>query len=196
MKRNLKVENGKKTAATLVKVAKHFFSEKGYVNTPMEEIVKEAGLTRGALYHHFGGKKGLFQAVFEDALDEINERIEKALDQSTNTWQSFISTTNTFLRACSEPEMQQIVLLDAPSILGWEVWRRVDEERTMVPLKNILTRLIEEGVIKPLPIEALSHIIGGATSEIVLWIAHSENPQKAMTEGYATLEVLYNSLRI
>ncbi len=193
---NLKVQYGKKTAASILMSAKKLFGERGYDNTPMEEVVRLSGVTRGALYHHFKGKKGLFLAVFEDALDEIKARIIKAQRESFDAWENLLASTHAFFKASIDPTLQQIVLIDALSILGWAVWRRTDETRTMVLLKNGLSRLIDGKVIKPLPLESLSHAIWGATSELALMIAHSQDPEKTLKEGYMTMVEIYESLRI
>jgi AcrR family transcriptional regulator len=193
---NLRVQYGKKTAASIMVSAKKLFGERGYDKTPMEEVVRLSGVTRGALYHHFAGKKGLFLAVFEDALDEITARIYKAQQESFNAWENLLASTHAFFRASIDPELQQIVLIDALSILGWSVWRRTDETRSMVLLKTTLSRLIDDKVIKPLQLEPLSHALWGATSELALMIAHSNNSEKAFKEGYMTMVEIYKSLRI
>ena len=126
-----RVENGRKTAIKLQKVARSMFSRSGYGNTSMEEIVQKAGVTRGALYHHFSGKKQLFLRVFEEALADVAKRVSNPPGETLNTWEKLLAATYGYLMACVDPKLQQIILIDAPAILGWDVWRRVDEERSM-----------------------------------------------------------------
>lgn len=161
----------------------------------MEKVVQLSDVTRGALYHHFKGKEELFHAVFVDALDEITKRCEQALSVSNDPWENLTGTTRAFFDACSEPELRQIVLIDAPAILGWSVWRETDETRTMAMLKDILTELINNEVIKSFPVDILAHIIGGATSELVLLVANSENSDEALTQGVDAMIKLFESLK-
>ena len=191
-----RVENGRKTTIKLLKIARRMFSKRGYGDTSMEEIVQKANVTRGALYHHFSGKKGLFVRVFEDALTDVVKRVEKPQGEDLNTWEKLLASTHAYLNACIDPELQQIILIDAPAILGWDVWRRVDEEKSLHILKGLLTKLMEEEVIESMPVDALAHIISGAVNESVLWIAQSEDPQKALEEAWSTMKSMMNCLRI
>jgi AcrR family transcriptional regulator len=194
-KLSLKVQSGQKTYAELVAIARKVFSKRGYSDTAIEEIVRKAGVTRGALYHHFEGKKGLFLAVFKDAQTDIANRIIQVDKRVRSIWERFISCTYTFFEACSDPELQRIVLIDAPAILGWDVWRKIDEEKTHDILRSHLKELLDRGIIKPLPIEPLTHLISGAANECVLWIAGSDDPKRALDEAWSTMKAFLNSLR-
>ena len=194
-KLSLKVQNGQKTYAELVAIARKVFSKRGYSDTAIEEIVRKAGVTRGALYHHFEGKKGLFLAVFRDAETEIANRIIQVAGKTEPIWERFISCTYTFFEACSEPEIQRIVLIDAPSVLGWDVWLQIDEEKTHEILRSLLKELIDKEIIKRLPIEPLTHLISGAANEAVLWIAGSDDSKRAFDEAWFTMKEFLSSLR-
>jgi len=191
-----RVENGRKTTIKLLRIARRMFSKRGYGNTSMEEIVRKADVTRGALYHHFSGKKELFLRVFEDALADVVKCLDKPPGEAANTWEKLLASTYAYLKACIDPELQQIILIDAPAILGWDVWRRVDEEKSVHILKGLLTKLMDEEVIESMPVDALTHIISGAVNESVLWIAQSQDPKKALEEVWSTMKWLLNSLRI
>ena len=194
-KPSLKIQRGDKTSAALVTVGRKIFSARGYSDTAMEEIVRKAGVTRGALYHHFDGKKGLFLAAFEDAQTDMANRIIQGGKSKRSAWEKLISCTYAFFEACRDSELQRIVLLDAPAVLGWDVWRRVDEEKTLHILRSLLTELIDKGIIKPLLIEPLTHLLSGAANEAVLWIAGSDDPKKAFEEAWSTMKALLCSLR-
>jgi AcrR family transcriptional regulator len=194
-KPSLKIQGGQKTSAGLVAIARKIFSSRGYSDTAMEEIVRKAGVTRGALYHHFDGKKALFLAAFEDAQSDIANRIIQGGMGKRSAWEKLISCTYAFFEACRDSELQRIVLVDAPAILGWDVWRRVDEEKTLHILRSLLTELIDKGIIKPLPVEPLTHLVSGAANEAVLWIAGSEDPKKAFEEAWFTMKAFLWSLR-
>jgi len=191
-----KIENGQKTAAHLVAIAIKFFRTQGYSKTALEDVVQEAGVTRGALYHHFDGKKGLFLAVFDDVQAEISNRIMEVDKSSVSIWDRFILCTRVFFEACLDSELQQIVLIDAPSVLGWNTWRKLDEEKTFSILRSHLNELIDKGIIKPLPIEPLTHAISGANNETLLWISESDDPKKAFDEAWSTIKEFLESLRI
>ena len=121
------------------------------------------GVTRGALYHHFSGKKGLFLAVFEDALDEIADRCKNAARSSTDPWDEFIATTRAFFDACMDPDLQQIVLIDAPATLGWAAWRQIDENKTMAIWWVFLPR-VACGVM-----QVLRNILGRKHASPTIW---------------------------
>ena len=190
-----KIETGKKTAAQLVAVARKYFTTRGYSKTSLEDVVREAGVTRGALYHHFDGKKGLFLSVFDDVQAEIGHRIIEVDESQLSIWDKFVACNRVFFEACLDSELQQIVLIDAPVVLGWSTWRNIDEKRTLGILRSHLKELIEKEIIKPLPLEPLTHLISGANNETLLWIAGSEDPKKAFEEAWSTITEFLESLR-
>ena len=193
-----KAEQSKTTVARLIKVATREFSEKGYAAASTEEIVRLAGVTRGALYHHFKDKQDLFLAVFKETQCEIGRRIEAQAEAESDLWRQLIVGCRAFLEACSDPVLQQIVVIDAPSVLNWSVYREVDATLPgsgLSLLKECLKELIQNGDIRPLPVEALAHLLSGAMDEAAVWIAQSPNPKKALTEAQSTLETLLMSLR-
>jgi AcrR family transcriptional regulator len=190
-----KIESGRKTAAQLIAVARKFFTARGYSKTSLEDVVREAGVTRGALYHHFDGKKGLFLSVFDDVQAEIGHRIIEVDNSNLSIWDKFISCNRVFFEACLDSELQQIVLIDAPVVLGWTTWRKIDEERTLGILRSHLKELIDKEIIKPLPLEPLTHAISGANNETLLWIAESNDPKKALDEAWSTINGFLHSLR-
>ncbi|MCK5703732.1 MAG: TetR/AcrR family transcriptional regulator, partial [Cyclobacteriaceae bacterium] len=179
----------------LIEIAKKLFSAQGFSNTSMEEIVQKAGMTSGALYHHFGGKKGLFLAVFKSTLTEIADRISQVEKSKLTIWEKFISCTHEFYEACLDSDLQQIVLIDGPSVLGLDVWRRIDEETTLDILRSHLKELREKGIIKPLPTEQLTHFISGAVNESVLRIAGSKDPKKTFDEEWHAMSDFLNLLK-
>jgi AcrR family transcriptional regulator len=179
----------------LVAIARKLFTIRGYSKTTLEDVAREAGVTRGALYHHFDGKNGLFLSVFYDAQAEIGNRIIEVDKSNLSIWDRFISCTRVFFEACLDSELQQIVLIDAPVVLGWATWRKNDEKRTLGTLRSYLKELIDKGIIKPLPLEPLTHVISGANNETLLWIAKSDDPKKAFDEAWSTINEFLWSLR-
>lgn len=195
-KKSLKIEQGETTVHNLIAVARQLFSERGYAGVSTEEIVRAAQVTRGALYHHFSSKSDLFLAVFEDAQREIADRIEQAATAASDPWAGLLAGSRAFLEASIDPHFQQIVIVDAPAVLGWELWRRVDAVHGLNELKIGLTELMKAGLIKLQPLDALTHLLAGAMNEAALWIAQSPNPPQALEEAMATLETLLQALRL
>lgn len=194
-KPNLKVEKGKKTVARLLEKGRQLFAEKGYAGVSAEEIVAAAGVTRGALYHHFDGKKGLFLAVVRTIHEEIMREVQAATDREPDPFRMQIAGNDAFLDSASRPEARRILLIDAPAVLGWEAWRELDEEYVLGSYKAFLAALAEKGLIKPYPAAALAHIISGAANEGVFYIAGARDRARALSEVRETMAGLIESLR-
>lgn len=175
-------EEANETIAKLVEVARKHFTERGYAESSMEEIVAEANLTRGALYHHFGSKKGLFQAVLESVQKEMGERVEAEAARSGDAWEQLILGCRAFVAAAVEPRIKRILLIDGPAVLGWEAWRRTDEENSMRHLREQLQLMQQQGYLKPVPIDAMTHFLSGALNESALWIAESSDDNQSLED--------------
>jgi AcrR family transcriptional regulator len=184
------------TMRNLIDVAREAFANEGYASASMEAIVGGAGVTRGALYHHFGSKEGLFRAVLEDVQAEVASRIMRAAEAQSDPWSQLVAGCHAFLQSSLDPGIQRMMLLDAPAVLGWETWREIDAENSGRLLEEILIILVEQGIIKPLPIAALTRLLSGAMNEAALWIAQSPEPHQSLNESVTTLEMLLSSLRI
>jgi AcrR family transcriptional regulator len=194
-----KAGQSRATIARLLSVAKNEFSQKGYAAASTKEIVALAGVTRGALYHHFKNKQDLFLAVFEEAQREIGRRIDQSTASTPNLWDQLVIGCRAFLKACSDPDLQQIVVIDAPAVLDWNTYRQVDATLPgsgLSLLKESLETLIKSRLIKPLPVDALAHLLSGAMDESAIWIAHEPDSPKALIQAQTTLETLLESLRI
>jgi AcrR family transcriptional regulator len=194
-----KIDQSKATIHNLLMVATQVFSQEGYAAASTEKIVRQAGVTRGALYHHFKNKKDLFLAVFKEAQREIGRRIESQAEAETDLWKQLVIGCRAFLEACSDPVLQQIVVIDAPSVLNWSVYREVDAQLPgsgLSLLKECLTELIQSNIIRPLPVDALAHLLSGAMDEAAVWIAQSPDPKETSKEAQNTLETLLTGLRL
>jgi AcrR family transcriptional regulator len=184
------------TKAKLLATARKLFAARGFNGVPAEELVKEAGLTRGALYHHFGGKEQLFAALYEQLQQEIADRILLAAQTAESPWLSLQAGCQTFLKACIEPEVQQIVLLDAPVVLSWEQWRTVDAVYSLGLLKAGLQAAIDSKEIRVRSVDAIAHLLIGAMNESALWIAQSEKPKTALSQSIDALDQLLAGIRL
>jgi len=196
MSKNQKVEQGEQTIRELIAIARKLFSDKGYAYTSTTEIVKQAGVTRGALYHHFDGKEGVFRAVFESIQDDIGQAIMEAVMRTDDSWEQLVEGCKTFIAECANPQIQRIVLIDAPSVLGRETWRQVDEETTTRLLEVQLQAMYDAGTIKVRSPHVMSHVLAGAMNELVLWVVEAENSEQALYDAQAEIEVLLDGLRI
>ena len=193
--KDLRLEKGSATIAKILKVSKRLFSEKGYENTSTEEILKEAEISRGSLYHHFSGKKGIFLRVFETVQSNVAQEVNGSIEGIDDPWEKLVVATNAYLEACIKPDNQRIILIDAPSILGWDAWRQVDEQNSIKILKKILIELMYEGVIEPMPIDALCRYFAGATNESILWIVQSKDSQRAIKDTKLIVNRIFNLLK-
>ena len=188
-------ERTEATRARLIEVARRLFTERGYQAVPAEELVREAGLTRGALYHHFGGKDGLFAALYEQVQREVTARIEQAADAAPDAWSALRAGCHAFLECCVDPEVQRIVLLDAPVVLSWEAWREVDARYGLGSLKQGLREAQAAGAIAGDDLDAVAHLLLGAMNEVAMWIARAADPSAALKEAKAGLDRLLGGLR-
>jgi AcrR family transcriptional regulator len=195
-KRRTKSEQREETIARLVAVGREIFMEQGYAHAATEEIVQRAGVTRGALYHHFENKEGLFKAVLEDVQRDVGERILNASAQATDPWAELVVGCKAFLAASTDPKIQRIMLIDAPAVLGWSLWREIDAQYGASSLREILVTLSAQTIIKPLSVDALVHLLSGAMNEAALWIAQADQPDQALAEAEIALETLLESLLI
>ena len=193
--RRSQAERSQATREALIAAARPLFAKRGYAGVGTEEIVRRAGLTRGALYHHFGGKRELLAAVYERIEAELAERIASAALGASDPLEAMQAGTEMFLDACLEPEVQQIVLLDAPAVLGWERWREIAAEHGLGLIEATLGAAMEAGEITEGPVKPLAHVLMGALDEAAMVVARAEDPTATRAEVAATLDVLLEGLR-
>ena len=184
------------TRASLLKAARVVFVRKGYAATGTEEVVRRAGMTRGALYHHFRDKLELFTTIFEDVERELAAACQSAGAEGPDPWTRFCAGCHAYLDACLDPAVQQIVLLDAPVVLGWKEWRRIDSAYGLGLVEDGLRSLAERGVIAPQPAKPMAHLLLGAMNEAGMMIAGSEDVAAARKVVGKSLDQLLQGLRI
>ncbi|OXM16276.1 TetR/AcrR family transcriptional regulator [Paenibacillus herberti] len=192
MKRNK--EETKETVKKLIEVARKNFTEIGYANASLEVIAAEAELTRGAVYHHFKSKKKLFQLVLESIQKEVGDQVEQAASASEQAWEQLILGCRAFVSSAVEPQRKRILLIDGPSVLGWETWRIMDEENSMRHLREQLQLMQQQGHLKPLPLHAMTHFLSGALNESALWIAENPDTDKSLEEVMSVISAVIQSL--
>ena len=188
-------ERSQATREALIRAARPLFAKRGYADVGTEEIVRAAGLTRGALYHHFGGKEELLAAVYEQIEDELAQRIASEALGAADPIEAMQAGMEMFLEACLEPEVQRIVLLDAPAVLGWERWRQIAADYGLGLIEATLQAAMEAGAIAEQPVKPLAHVLMGAMDEAAMLVARAEDPAKTRTEVAATLRAVLAGLR-
>lgn len=184
------------TVARLLEVARARFAEHGYAAAATEELVQAAGVTRGALYHHFESKEGLFRAVLAQVHAEVGERVGAAADAATDDWDALLAGCRAFLAATNDPAIQRIMLIDGPAVLGWSEWRAMDAEHSLRLLRDHLALLSVQGILRTQRIDALAHLLSGAMNELALWVAQRGGDASALEEADAVLEEMLDGLRV
>src|SRR3954453_9466 len=166
-------ERTEATRAALITAARSLFADRGYAGVGTEEIVRNAGVTRGALYHHFEGKRELFEAVYERIEAELAERIAAGAltANASSPMEAMRAGAEMFLVASTEPETQRIVLLDAPAVLGWDRWREIATEHGLGLIEATLQAAIEAEEINSQPVRPLAHVLMGALDEAAMLVA-------------------------
>jgi AcrR family transcriptional regulator len=188
-----KAEQSELTRDAIVKAARKLFAARGYANTNTEDLVKKVGLTRGALYHHFGDKEGLFHAVANDVRRDVCAQIAEAIVGPGDDWERLRRGCEAFLRACLARDVQQIFILDCPAVLGWSPEQK-DDECTQL-LRMGIEHAVANGAIEALPVEALTYMVLGAMVQAALAIARAKDQQKALRETIATVTYMLEGLR-
>ncbi|MFK3791984.1 MULTISPECIES: TetR/AcrR family transcriptional regulator [Pseudomonas] len=180
------------TRAKLIASARLAFARLGYAKTSMDDLTAEAGLTRGALYHHFGDKQGLLAAVVEQIDSEMDARLDRVSDQAGDPWEGFTRRCRAYLEMAQEPEIRRIVLQDARAVLGE---RLPDQEHCIDSLGRRLQALAEAGIISPAPSQALARLVNGSLVDTALWIAADAAPGQRLEQALLGLELLLRGLR-
>lgn len=184
------------TRALLVGAARKLFADKGFADVSTEAIVKAAGVTRGALYHQFDDKAGLFAAVYEDVERDLVADIAQQImvAQPPDPLEAMRAGARLFLDLCSAPDVQQIVLIDAPAVLGWDQWRAVGMKYGLGVIEGMLTHAIAEGVVAEQPVRPTAHVLLGALDEAALFVSRASDRDQARREMDAVCDRLINGI--
>lgn len=188
-------EDAEQTRVRIMETARTQFSELGYDGVTMEGVAEGAGLTRGAVYHHFGGKSGLFRAVLEIILAEQGEHILATAERASGTFEGLEAGCHGFVEFAQRPEYVRIVMIDAPVVIGIQAWQELDDAATTSHLREGLRELF--GGRKNIDIEALAQSLSGAMNQITLWAAtaRSEDGAQMLQRAKNATSVLLSGLR-
>ncbi|MGE4316728.1 TetR/AcrR family transcriptional regulator [Acinetobacter sp.] len=174
-----------KMAATrkkLIEVARRAFAEYGYADTSMDKLTAEAGLTRGALYHHFGDKRGLFAAVVDQIDSEMAEYAGQHLEQPEDLWEGLMLEGQTYIENALNPEFHRIVLRDGPAVLG-DPAHWPSQNKCLQSTRECVEQLLAADRIKAVHSEAAAVFLNGAAMNAALWVASSEHPEQVLPEA-------------
>ena len=172
---NKKQQASLETSKKILAIARKHFSLKGFSETSLEEIVDELGMTRGALYHHFGNKKTLFTAVLAQIQSELGSYVEKNALEAHDSWEQLVEGCVAFVRFATLTENKRILLLDCPNVVEWKEWRRQDEANSFFHLREQLDILSKEGRLISIDLDMAAHMISGALNELSLFLAEKED---------------------
>lgn len=187
-------ERTESTTAQLIDAASRLFATRGYEATSLDDVVAAAGVTKGALYHHFASKRDLLRAVFEDKEKQLARACHAAYAAAGDPWDGFHAGCRAFLEATLDPGIQRICLLDAPAVLGWEAVREIEAEYSLAMIENGLREAIEGGRIGARPTGPLAHMLMGALGEGAMMVARAEDQRGAMQEVAREVETLLAAL--
>jgi len=174
--RRTQAERRSATRGALLDAGRALFAERGFADAGQEDIVERAGVTRGALAHHFGTKKGLFRAVVEAVETDLTAHIATAAMAGDDPMAHLRLGCLAFLDSALDPAVRRIVLLDAPAVLGWQEWREIDAAYGLGLVSEVLEHCMEAGLLSPRPVQPLAHILLAALNEAAMLVANADDP--------------------
>ena len=185
-------EKVEETKARLVAAARQAFATQGYATASMDDLTAEAGLTRGALYHNFGDKKGLLQAVIDQIDAEMLVHMRKA-GEGLPPWDAFVAEGVAYIEMSLEPEIQRIMLLDGPAVLG-DPSRWPNQTACLRTTTQMIQTLIDDEIVKPMNAEAAAHLVNGAALNAALWVAAADEPERVFESAVDAFRHLVGGL--
>jgi AcrR family transcriptional regulator len=185
---------GRATRGQLIEVATRLFAEHGYEGTSIEAVLSAAGVSRGALYHHFAGKEALFEAVVSAVSAQVMVELTEAISGCADPVDALRTAALAWISLAADPVIQRVVLVDAPSVLGWDRWRAMDDGRTLGALRALLQAVSDTGRLPAELVAPFSHMILAALDEIVMVVARAPDSTAAVAEGRMAVEALVDRL--
>jgi AcrR family transcriptional regulator len=189
-----RAEQGRATRVHLVAVATRLFAEQGYEDTSIEQVLSAASVSRGALYHHFAGKEALFEATLQLINDRVMAGLQAVIADAPTAVAALHAASVAWIDLAGDPIFQRIMLIDAPSVLGWERWRIEGGQRALDGMRTLLQAVADEGHLARGLVNAFAHMLLAALDELALMIAHAEDPAAALAESRAAVEELLRRL--
>ena len=188
-------EYSARTRSQLIAAARREFARAGYADAATERIVEAAGVTRGALYHHYPGKRELFEAVVTELQREITERIDERATRKRDVFDALLAGCDAWLDACLDAEVQRILLLDGPAVLGWQRWNEIDASFGAGSLRKGIEACIAADRLVEVDAGALTHLLSGAMNQVALLLAQSADGRRLRRSAGRTLHRLLRGLQ-
>jgi AcrR family transcriptional regulator len=189
--------NSDATRRELIQSASRRFAETGYAAARTEQIVADAGLTRGAMYHHFGDKLGLFRAVLEDVQLQLTAEVNRrAAAAAGGTLERLRAGFQAYLDVALRHDVRQILLVDGPAVLGWDDWHEIDLRYAFGATRGAIERAMNAGEIDAAPIDQLTHVLLGAVTQAGLELGRSAHPRAARRQYGQVVDLLIDKLRV
>ncbi len=192
--RRTQTERSDATRAALVEAARLAFGAEGFSAVGTTAVARDAGVSRGALYHQFADKVELFAAVFEAVEVDVAERLAAELGDAAGPVEALRRGIEAWLDVCAEAEVRQIVLLDGPVVLGWERWREIGLRYGGGLVEAVLESAMADGSVPRSPVAPLAHLLLGALDEAALYVASAGEPDRARAEMASALGFLIEGL--
>jgi AcrR family transcriptional regulator len=187
-------DRGKTTREHIVSVATRLFTENGYEGTSIELVLQACGISRGALYHHYANKEALFNEVLVSVEKQVAMKVGEAAQGTSNPLDALRAGTGAWLALARDPTVRQIVLIDAPSVVGWQAWREIDNQHALGLLKMALQMAASAGRMRPDRVEVYAHMLLAVLIEMSLMIARSDDAITAIEIGKEAVEQLLSRL--
>jgi AcrR family transcriptional regulator len=191
---NRNVARGEATRGQLVAIATRMFAERGYEDTSIEAVLREAGVSRGSLYHHFASKEVLFEAVAEEVETSVGAQTVAAASGSAGPVEALRAGFLAWIRLAGDPVVRRILLIDGPSVLGWERWRAMEEHHALGLIRAVLQLIADEGKLRPESVATLANILLASVNEVALLVARSDDREAAMQAGADAIDELLQRL--
>lgn len=180
--------------ASLVAVAREFFSERGYADASLNTIVAAAELTKGAVYYYFPNKRELFRAVYVAEQRRVTKAVVAAFLAESDVWEAFHAGIEAFFRMMLDESVRRIVLVDAPVALGWHDVRNAPSPTSLELIKGGLDRVAESGILAGHRVDLLAHLVFGAVCEAAHVVGEAERPDEAVGPMLAELRLTLDRL--
>jgi AcrR family transcriptional regulator len=193
--RRTQAERRAGTRSALVRAGRRLFAERGFDGVSTEEIVVAAGVSRGALYHHFDGKTGLFREVFEEIERDVTANVPTEPPSEIEPFDNLRHALVGFLQLSLDPELQQVTLVDGPAVLGYEEWHRLEIRYGLGIIQAGVQAAVDAGQMRPLPVPELAIVLLGASIEAALFVVRSEEPDATLAAMVEVLDALLDGLR-
>lgn len=187
-------DRGQATRQHVLETATRLFTDPGYENTSIEMVLRECGMSRGALYHHFSGKEALFTAVLEAVEARVTSTVREAGQNAANPLDALRAGCDAWLLLARDPTVRRIVLIDAPSVIGWQAWREMDDQNGLGLLKAGLGMAAAAGRVPAGLVDMYAHILLATLTEVAMLIARSDDAAATIEAGRGAVEQIISRL--